>query len=110
MSEFEVTLADGRIAHCWQATAQPYEDACFSAGLVTGAEPDTVYLRMEKDGEEPTTLFLRPDGLLALVWVASGALWSAEMLAMDEAAATCRMGGRWSLWSPRPDTARRNDD
>jgi len=84
VSEFEVTLADGRIAHCWQALEQPYEDCTFSAGLVTGAEPDTVYLRMERDGEEPLTLFLRPDEMLALIWVASGALWSAEMLALDD--------------------------
>jgi len=85
VSEFEVTLADGRMAHCRQALEQPYEDCTFSAGLVEGAEPDTVYLRVRRDGEEPLTLFLRPDEVLALVWVASGALWSAEMLAMDEA-------------------------
>jgi len=83
--EFEVTLADGRIAHCWQALEQPYEDCTFSAGLVTGIEPDTLYLRIQRDGEEPTMLFLRPDEVLALIWVTSGALWSAEMLAMDEA-------------------------
>ena len=81
--DFEVTLADGHIAHCQQALEQPYQDCTFSAGLVTGAEPDTVYLRMERDGEQPTTLFLRPDEMLALVWVASGALWPAEMLALD---------------------------
>ena len=84
MSEFEVTLADGRIAHCWQTLEQPYGDCTFSAGLVEGAEPDTVYLRVQRDGEEPLTLFLRPDEVLALVWVASGALWSAEMLALDD--------------------------
>ena len=78
--EFEVTLADERIAHCWQALEQPYEGARFSAGLVTGAEPDTVYLQIEKDGAEPLTLFLRPDEVLALIWVASGALWSRDMM------------------------------
>jgi len=82
--EFEVTLADGHIAHCWQALEQPYEDCTFSAGLVEGIEPDTLYLRVQRDGEEPLTLFLRPDEVLALVWVASGALWSAEMLALDD--------------------------
>ena len=84
MSEFEVTLADGHIAHCWQALEQPYEDCTFSAGLVEGIEPDTLYLRVQRDGEEPLTLFLRPDEMLALIWVASGALWSAEMLALDD--------------------------
>jgi len=82
--EFEVTLADGHIAHCWQALEQPYEDCTFSAGLVEGIEPDTLYLRVQRDGEEPLTLFLRPDEMLALIWVASGALWSAEMLALDD--------------------------
>jgi len=77
---FEVILGDGRIACCWQAASQPYQDATFSAGLVEGIEPDTVYLQMEKDGEDPVTLFLRPDEMLALIWVASGALWSRDMM------------------------------
>ena len=76
---FDLELDDGRIAHCWQATSQPYQDCIISAGLVEGAGVDTVYLRFARDGEEPTTLLLRPDELLAVLYVGAGALWSAEL-------------------------------
>lgn len=48
----------------------------FSAGFVEGAGVDTVYLRLEKDGEEPTEILLRPDEMAAIAWLASGVLWS----------------------------------
>ena len=85
---FDTKLGDGRIAHCWRADHVEYRNTLWSAGLVEGYEPDTLYLRVERtDGreEEPLTLFLRPDELMAVIYVASGALWSAEMLRMDEA-------------------------
>ena len=84
---FDIEMADGRIAHCWRACHQEYRDCMWSAGLVEGYEPDTFYLRVERtDGreEQPLTLFLRPDELMAVIYVASGALWSAEMMRMDE--------------------------
>ena len=84
-NEFDVELDDGRIARCWQAQAQPYADAEFSAGLVEGIEPDTLYLRLEKVEDEPLTLFLRPDELKALIWVAAGALWSQDMIERHQA-------------------------
>ena len=37
---------------------------------------DTVFLRLEKDGVEPTTLLLRPDEMQAIAWIASGTIWS----------------------------------
>lgn len=37
---------------------------------------DTIFLRLEKDGVEPTTLLLRPDEMQAIAWVASGTIWS----------------------------------
>ena len=80
---FDVELDDGRIAHCWQALSQPYADAKFSAGLVTNIDPDVLYLRLERNGDEPLSLFLRRDELQALVWVASGALWALEMQEKD---------------------------
>jgi len=49
------------------------------AGLVTGHNKppvDTMFLRLEKDGVEPTTILLRPDELQAIAWCASGAIWS----------------------------------
>ena len=74
---FDVELDDGRIASCWQAVEQGYSDCVFSAGLVSGIEPDTVYFRLRRDlDEEPLTLFMRPDEMLAAMFVCSGALWS----------------------------------
>lgn len=53
------------------------ENNCIiSAGFVTGHEVDTVYLRLEKDGVEPTQLLLRPDEMIAIAWVCSGTVWS----------------------------------
>lgn len=51
----------------------------FSAGFVEGeSKPneDTIYVRLEKNGVEPTTLLLRPDEAQALAWIASGVVWS----------------------------------
>lgn len=51
----------------------------FSAGFVEGEnkpEVDTVYLRLEKDGVEPTTLLLRPDEMQIITWLSSGVMWS----------------------------------
>jgi hypothetical protein len=51
----------------------------FSAGFVEGRnkpEEDTIYIRLEKDGVEPTVLLLRPDEAQSLAWIASGVVWS----------------------------------
>jgi hypothetical protein len=37
---------------------------------------DTIFLRLEKDGIEPTTLLLRPDEMQAIAWIAAGTIWS----------------------------------
>jgi hypothetical protein len=50
----------------------------FSAGF-TGHEVDTMYIKLEKDGEEPTILLFRPDEMAVIAWLASGVLWSHEM-------------------------------
>ena len=84
---FNVELEDGRTAHCWRADHVEYQNSIWSAGLVKGIEPDTFYLRVEwpdAKEEEPLTILLRPDELMAIIYVASGALWSAEMMRMDE--------------------------
>ncbi len=50
-----------------------------SAGFVEGEnkpQVDTTYLRLEKDGVEPTVLLLRPDEMQSIAWVSSGAVWS----------------------------------
>lgn len=77
---FDLELEDGRIAHCWEAASQPYQDCIISAGLVEGAGVDTLYLRFARDDEEPSTFLLRPDEMLAVLHVGAGALWSTEMM------------------------------
>ena len=57
----------------------------FSGGYVDGDPVDTVYLKLEKDGAEPTILLFRPDEMQALAWVCNGVLWSESMARlMDE--------------------------
>ena len=58
--------------------SQPYQDCVISAGLVEGHPVGTHYLRFSRDGEEPTTIFLRPDETAAIAWVTAGLLWSHE--------------------------------
>lgn len=51
----------------------------FSAGFVTGEDKhpdDTMFIKMEKDGVEPTILLLRPDEAQTIAWIASGVVWS----------------------------------
>ena len=59
-----------------EIAAQPYTDAKFSAGFVSGHPVDTMYLRFERDGQEPTTVLLRPDEMAAVMHVTAGVLWS----------------------------------
>ena len=80
---FDIRLDDGRVARCWQATAQPYLGYTISAGLVRGIEPDCFYLRFERDGDEPLTIFMREDEVAAVLHVCSGALWSATIIPED---------------------------
>ena len=50
-----------------------------SAGFVEGDNKpivDIYYLRLEKNGVEPTVLLLRPDEMQSIAWVATGAIWS----------------------------------
>lgn len=73
---FDYALDDGRVAKCWRATSQPYEDCEFSAGLVEGIEPDTLYLRLFRNDND-WMIFLRQDEMQAIAWICNGALWSA---------------------------------
>ncbi len=82
--KFDVTLDDGRIAHCWQASEQGYLDMTISSGLVEGIEPDNYYLKFDRDDEDPTTLFLREDEALAVLYTLSGALWSTSIFGLEK--------------------------
>ena len=55
--------------------SQPYQNSKISAGL-TNDSVDVVYLKLERDGEEPTIIHLRADEMLAILYCASGCLWS----------------------------------
>ena len=70
----------GKKGKFWRAVIQEYQNCEISAGLIKGLEPDTVYLRLDKDNTKPTTLLLRPDEALAVIYVLSGALWSQHII------------------------------
>ena len=56
------------------------ENNCvISAGIVRNHPVEDAYIKLEKDGEEPTLIMVRADELLALSWVATGTAWSLEM-------------------------------
>ena len=49
-----------------------------SSGFVEGEdkhECDTVYLGLDKEGEEPITILMTLDELQAIAWVAAGTVW-----------------------------------
>ena len=62
---------------------QPYRNCVFSAGFANGHPVDTLYLRFEREDEEPTTWLLRPDEAAAVAWCLTGALWSEQMRRME---------------------------
>ncbi len=64
--------------------SQPYQDCEFSAGTVSGIDPDVLYLKIGRDGQQPSYFFFRPDEMVAVNWVTSGALWSHLMAEMDK--------------------------
>lgn len=66
----------GQNVECTPLARQPYLD-CFIEAGVTDHTVDTIYLRFSRDGEEPTTIFLRPDEAAAVCWTLSGAVYSA---------------------------------
>ena len=67
----------GLLGQCWRVMMQEYDNCEISAGIVSGLEPDVIYLRFDKD--ESTTILLRKDEALAIVYVLSGTLWSSEI-------------------------------
>ena len=82
-AKFDIRV-NGRKGKFWRACVQPYLNCEFSAGLIKGLEPDTIYLRLDKDTLEPTTIMLRPDEAMAIIYVLSGALWSDEIFEVEK--------------------------
>lgn len=68
-----------------EVCSQPYANMVISAGAVEGDPIDDTYLKLEREGEEPTLLLLRKDEALAAAWVLVGAAWSAEIGKLVEA-------------------------
>ena len=53
-------------------------DCSFSSGIVDGHSVYTIYLRMEKDGEEATILHLRTNEAARIAALLCNAIWSQE--------------------------------
>lgn len=68
--------------HLQEIASQPYDNCTLSAGLVTGIEPDTIYLMLER--EEDYTIYLREDEAISVIWLLSSALWSASIAQLAE--------------------------
>ena len=51
-----------------------------SGGFVEGNDKPAVdeiyYLKLQKDGVEPTLILLRPDEMQIISWIATGVMWS----------------------------------
>lgn len=76
---------DGELTYT-EIIAQEYggNDCKFSAGFVDHPI-DTIYLRLEKPGVEPTLLLIRPDEAAALAWCLSGVLYSLHLKDVTDA-------------------------
>ena len=50
----------------------------FSGGTVVGSKvpEDTMYIRWEKDGVEPTMILMRPDEIAVVNWICAGLLYT----------------------------------
>ena len=73
---------DGK--HYRELCRQEYQNCSFSTGEVTGHPVDTMYLRIERDGEHQMFLLLRPDEASAIAWVLTGAQWSFQISELSE--------------------------
>ena len=82
--EFDVELADGRVAHCWHNDGVGFANhAEISAGLCEGLEPDNYYFCFERDGD-PAYYFLRRDEVMAVIWMLSFMMFTAEIIAVQK--------------------------
>lgn len=75
--EFELH-DNNTIIKCKTLISQPYSDCVFSAGSVSGAEPDSIFFRLDRAEQHPSyyNLLLRPDEAQAMIWCLAGAVWS----------------------------------
>lgn len=83
-TKFLVKTVDGKVAKCREADFVRYKDTRISGGFVKGLPPDKYYLRFDRDGDDPTTIFLRRDELEAVLIVLSGTLWTKSLFKLDK--------------------------
>ena len=56
----------------------------FSAGFVEGHPVDTMYLRLQIDGEDEFCILLRPDEMAIIANLVTGVLWSWLLESVEE--------------------------
>jgi len=67
-----------------EVDTQPYTDARFSSGLVHGHPVDEVYLKFERDNEEPAIIVLRRDEAVRVAALLANAVWALLLLPLVE--------------------------
>ena len=88
MRELKFRAWEGEGIKYIETIRQEYtENNCvFSGGRIEGHPVDTLYLSMERDGEDEITVLLRPDEAAVIAWICSGIVWSdimGEMLTQN---------------------------
>jgi hypothetical protein len=83
---FDVKLAGGQVAQCTSLFRVTYTNLVISTGYAEGAGDDPIYLRIERvdDPELVTTLFMRPDEMMAVVQAATAILWNMSIDVLKE--------------------------
>lgn len=59
-----------------QMNKQEYLNCKFSVGYVFGHPVDNMYLKLERNGEEPIIILLRTDEMSAINHITAGIIWS----------------------------------
>ena len=77
-TEFTMHM-QGKEVYCSRWAAVKYRNGLFSTGIAKGIEPDTVYLRVDRDGCDPVVMYSRPDELLAVISVCAQVLWELQV-------------------------------
>jgi len=70
-------------ATIYQVEEVIYPNGQITAGLAKGIEPDTIYIRLQRNTDEDTTIFLRPDEALAITHCLSAALLEENITLLD---------------------------
>lgn len=83
-NETWTVTADGGELTYTELIRQEYSNMHFSAGTVEGHPVDTLYLRIEREGDHVLFVLLRPDEAAAIAWCMSGVVWSDLLAKLPE--------------------------